>query len=484
MMSCEDFNCDVVKCSTVVKDILSLRQDTNIMSTTDSGETSTVLEELISSHSVETAPEQDLLHVPATSRTIRTVEMSVVDTSIPPPVRARSAVQKRAGRTEQKKIYKPPDRRTTVIRTASRVLDRRQSNLLQYRLYPEIGRKFVHSALPSTNVVNDTYPTVSVHLPEINKPRITPHLVQPTAQMPFMEPARRPHSVSRMQYVADNVRTSHSIPSHSPCYDDTSTTLSVFSGEAISRIRKSPYIRLTRIMIFALFYKQDVPEPLSELGSRSLHRRFTDPILTLPCFRPTVDICPHHNEYELLTSPTQRSHSSLLTTTYQAEYNDAQWEQSQRGELVSPIQFRTTNTMCAQTEQLLHHNLETVQLSRWRSQLNPPPRYQIARAVCVPYVRQFRIPPPPIFLHTITSMEDPVQLANPITGTRHDGYTNFYVPFGSIPVKENQERLRASKNYMTTVTQAIMRNHPSKSVKKNAETEKVGKCFSLISSNE
>ncbi|KAF8564150.1 hypothetical protein P879_05486, partial [Paragonimus westermani] len=617
-------------------------QDTHIMSATDSGHTLTVFEEHISSHSIVTAPEQDLLHVPATSRTTRTIETSVVDTIIPPPVSARSAVRKRAGRTEQKNIYKPPDRRHAVIRTASRVLERRPSNLLQYRLDPEIGRKFVYSTLPATHMVNDAYPTVSVHVPEINKRRITPHLVQPTAQMRFMEPARRPHSVSRMQYVADNVRTSHSLPSHSSCYDDAVTAPSVLPGEAISRSRKVSSVDVLygarqvplassvslgicrncseRAESFAwdgasfdglplcstgknldCVSPSDAPEHFGGRGPRSLHRRFTDPILTLPCFRPTVDICPHNNEYELLKSPTQRPHTSLLTTTYQAEYNGAQWEQartnfttvksvsspvtvrylyqplyasdtpqtpkeSQCGELVSPIQPRTMNAMCSQTEQPLHHNLDTVQLSRWRSQLNPPPRCQIARAMCVPYVRQFRIPPPPIFMHTITSVEDPVQacvqtvprdsdsntcvlhdaiyyppvipasdgtfivsvspempfpdvpkrplyphhppatgfgytqlssqptfdntavgrvsttyrdeygdpgkLANPIIGTRHDGYTGFYVPFSSVPVKENQERLRASKNHTATVPPAVTPNYPSKSMKKSAEIEK------------
>ncbi|KAF6771586.1 hypothetical protein AHF37_09416 [Paragonimus kellicotti] len=88
------------------------------------------------------------------------------------------------------------------------------------------------------------------------------------------------------------------------------------------------------------------------------------------------------------------------------------------------------NTTCSQMEQLLHHNLATAQLSRWRSQLNPPPRCQIKRAMCVPYMQQFRIPPPPIFMHTITSMEDPVQAC--VQTVRRDADSNTCVLQNSI----------------------------------------------------
>ncbi|KAF6771818.1 hypothetical protein AHF37_08689 [Paragonimus kellicotti] len=159
---------------------------------------------------------------------------------MPPPVKTRSVMHKQVVRTEHKSINKRAERQDTVIRTASRVFERRPSNLLHYRLNPEVGRKFVHSVLPASHVVNNTYPTISMHVPEINKRRITSHLVKPTQQMLFRErePSHRPHSVSRIQYVADNVRTPHSVPSHSPYCDDAVITLSVLPGEAISRSGK------------------------------------------------------------------------------------------------------------------------------------------------------------------------------------------------------------------------------------------------------
>ncbi|KAF5404164.1 hypothetical protein PHET_01961 [Paragonimus heterotremus] len=765
-------------------------------------------------------PEQDRLHVPATSSTIRTIETSVVDNSMPPPVRTRNVMQKQMVRTEQKNINKPPYGRNTVIRTASRVFERKPSDLFQYKLNPEMGRKFVHSTPYAAHMVNDTYPTISIHVPEIKKHRITSHLVQPAQQMIFREkePPPRPHSMSRIQYVADNVRTPHYISSRSPYCDDAVIALSVLPGEAISRCRKVSSVDVLHeagqislgsfvgldvchnysereepfawnglcfdglplcstqqnpdyvspslnnysdtcfvdgeMVVASNIVLEDVPEPFGGRGPRSLHRRLTDPLPLFPCFRPTMDICPHHNEYQLLASPTLRPHNSLMMTTYQADYTDAQWEKftskpgancyhgsrlfpsnygqaatnltttiksvsppatvrylyqplyasgtpqtrkearcthvykaigpqlcypasstgrnasdqmiqdsailtenrrsdflsnlptaqvdrfdfklcpkpygwtvgqfssnlahevrspeeliqwdypsrprascvrqalrppacrqfgrvmstagiigrrqqpmlpcmriseedsnriinmrfgndlntyvvsssrtgclpsvrqtstgsfvvndvldRQCGQLVGPIQSRTMNITCSQMEQLLHHNLDTAQLARWRSQLNPPPRCQITRATCVPYMQQFRIPPPPIFMHTITSMEDPVQacvqtvrrdadsmtcvvqnsinyspiiqasdgsfivsvsseLANPIIGTRQDGYTGFYVPFSSIPMKEKQERLRAFKNYMATLPPVTTPTYLSKPMKRNAEIEK------------